>query len=326
MLRYVTIPVGCLVAVVVFAATATAQSEPAALYQQTSEVNNLMVQYEADYGSLTRYYVVKNSPERRERLQTLVKDYDRKLQALPFDKLNTGTQVDYLLYQRTLEEEQYRLQQEAEEYAAVIQWLPFADKIYAMEKARRRGAVPDAQHIANELDSISRQLKTLQAKLATANFSVETGRRAEGVVQAMRDALKSVYEFYNGYDPLFTWWVPQPYQRLDSVLGVYKDSIKARENSRLPQKDDGSGIKGNPIGVAELNRRLQYEMIAYTPEELVAIANKEFAWCDAEMLKASRDMGFGDNWKAALEKVKTTYVKPGEQPAVRAKIHDEDSR
>jgi hypothetical protein len=43
----------------------------------------------------------------------------------------------------------------------------------------------------------------------------------------------------------------------------------------------------------------------------VDIANKEFAWCDAELLKASRDMGFGDKWKDALEKVKQTYVPPG---------------
>jgi uncharacterized protein (DUF885 family) len=56
------------------------------------------------------------------------------------------------------------------------------------------------------------------------------------------------------------------------------------------------------------------EFIAYTPEDLVDIANKEFAWCDAELLKASREMGFGDNWKAAQEKVKNSYVAPGKQP------------
>ncbi|TNY02947.1 hypothetical protein, partial [Escherichia coli] len=34
----------------------------------------------------------------------------------------------------------------------------------------------------------------------------------------------------------------------------------------------------------------------------------------AEMLKASAEMGFGNNWKAALEKVKNTYVPEGKQP------------
>ena len=27
---------------------------------------------------------------------------------------------------------------------------------------------------------------------------------------------------------------------------------------------------------------LEHEMIAYTPEELLEIANREFAWCDTE--------------------------------------------
>ena len=44
-------------------------------------------------------------------------------------------------------------------------------------------------------------------------------------------------------------------------------------------------------------------MIPYTPEELVEIANKEFAWCENEMKKASREMGYGDDWKKALEAV-----------------------
>jgi uncharacterized protein (DUF885 family) len=55
-------------------------------------------------------------------------------------------------------------------------------------------------------------------------------------------------------------------------------------------------------------------MIPYTPEELMVIAEREFAWCEAEMKKASREMGFGDDWQKALEKVKTMHVAPGEQP------------
>jgi hypothetical protein len=59
---------------------------------------------------------------------------------------------------------------------------------------------------------------------------------------------------------------------------------------------------------------LDYEMIPYTPEELIEAANQEFAWCESEMRRASREMGFGDAWKKALEKVKSMYVEPGKQP------------
>ena len=77
---------------------------------------------------------------------------------------------------------------------------------------------------------------------------------------------------------------------------------------------DASDIVGDPIGREALLSELQSEMIPYTPEELIAIANKEMAWCEAEMKKASRDLGYGDDWKKALEHVKNLYVEPGKQP------------
>lgn len=302
-----------------------AQPEKVApLYEQTSEVNNIMVKYRADYGNLQRFYVIANSPERRQRLLATVNQYIDTLSKLDFDKLNTGTKVDYILFNRDLHEEHYQLKKEEKEYNVVKQWIPFADSIYAMEKARRRGAVPDAQKMANDLNAMSKTLKQVQNKWNEESaISIENGKRAESSITGLRDALKSIFEFYNGYDPLFTWWMPQPYHKLDSMLAVYSDSIKLKEKSIAPQKDDGSGIVGNPIGNEEIKRRLAYEMIPYTPEELVAIANKEFAWCDKEMLKASREMGFGDNWKAALEKVKTMYVQPGEQPTAMLKLYNE---
>jgi uncharacterized protein (DUF885 family) len=55
-------------------------------------------------------------------------------------------------------------------------------------------------------------------------------------------------------------------------------------------------------------------MNPYTPEELIAIAQREYAFSLSEMKKASRAMGFGDDWKAAVEKVKNSYVEPGKQP------------
>ena len=182
-----------------------------------------------------------------------------------------------------------------------------------MIQKQRRGAELNAQQLAYDLNNWNKQVQQLQTKLSLQpSIDFDLGKRAENTIGGLRDALKSLYKFYNNYDPLFTWWIPKPYHITDSLLGVYADSIKTKEKSIASQKKDSSGIKGNPIGIDELNRRLQYEMIGYTPEELLAIANKEFAWCTKEMLKASNEMGFGNNWKAALEKVKTMYVEPKE--------------
>ena len=65
---------------------AFAQQQPDLLLQ-TSEVHNLLVNFDADRGSLERFYFVTNSPERRERMRTFYNDYLTKLNALPFDNL-----------------------------------------------------------------------------------------------------------------------------------------------------------------------------------------------------------------------------------------------
>lgn len=148
-------------------------------------------------------------------------------------------------------------------------------------------------------------------------------RRANGVIQGHREALKSVFEFYKDYDPQFTWWTSKSFEEVDSVLNQYAKLISDCVDPATLPDDDGSGIIGNPIGREELLRQLQYEMIPYSPEELVDIANKEFAWCDAELLKASREMGFGDDWKKAQEKVKQAFVEPGHQPEAMLELYNQ---
>jgi hypothetical protein len=78
--------------------------------------------------------------------------------------------------------------------------------------------------------------------------------------------------------------------------------------------DDKTTIIGQPVGEEELDAELAEAMIPYSPQELIALANNELAWCTREMLKASREMGFGDDWRAALEHVKEMHPPPGEQP------------
>src|SRR5687767_237286 len=86
--------------------TAASSNSQSVLYKQTSEVNNMMVQYEADRGSVNRFYFVENSPERHDRLVTLVTDYQKQVQQLNYERLPTGSRVDYVLFKRNLDEQQ----------------------------------------------------------------------------------------------------------------------------------------------------------------------------------------------------------------------------
>lgn len=289
-----------------------------------TELYSLMVQYRADAGSLNRFYFIPNSPERNARLKTFYKDYLNKLDQFSFEKLSVGGRVDYLLMKREFENELALLAIEEKEVKQVEKYVSLANAVYEYEKQRRRGLHLESQKMADDLNkmnaAIRESIKTLKQQ---PNLTREVASRAEATIKGQQLALKSVYEFYNGYDPQFSWWVTKPYQRLDTTLTKFAAALKVKVDETTLPKDDGSGIIGNPIGRTELLRLLQYEMIPYSPEELVDIANKEFAWCDAELLKASREMGFGDNWKAAQEKVKQSYVPEGYQPEAMLKLYNE---
>lgn len=300
------------------------QKEDTTLYEQTSEVNNLMVQYNADKGSLLRFYFVDGAPERRQQLKKLQDGYMQQLQQLHYEALPLEARVDYILFRRELQEQLRLLQEEETQSRQLEEWFPFAQKIYAIEKQRRRGTAQNAQLLAADFREATRGIQKKTAALGTEkSIGIDLVRRAESTTAGLLDAVKSVHDFYNGYDPQYTWWMQGPHKDLDTALKTYAAAWKAQEKTAPGAKGDSSGITGHPIGRAELIRQLQYELIPYTPEELVDIANKEFAWCDAEMLKASRDMGFGNDWKKALEKVKNTYVPAGNQPEAIMKLYNE---
>lgn len=293
-------------------------------YYQTSDVQPLMQHYEADKGSLTRFYTISNSPERRIRFIAFNKDYLTQLEELNFDKMKTDSKVDYILLKRQINDELFLLEKEAEEVQHINQYFPFANGIYELEKNRRRGAHVNSIDLSRQLLDWQKQIQSLTTKVASADkFDLKLALRAESTAIGLKQALKSVFEFYYGYDPEFTFWIQQPYKNLDSSLSAYAVLLKSKGNKESLQKPDASGIIGNPIGREELIRQLQFEMINYTPEELVDIANKEFAWCDAEMLKASQEMGFGNDWKAALEKVKNSYVPVGQQPEMIMDLYNQ---
>ena len=283
-----------------------------------------MVQYEADRGSLNRFYFVENSPERCTRFVTLTSDYLKQLQQLNYESLPVGSRADYILFNRNLKEQLRLLETEQKEFNQLGSWFSFAAVIYDMEKYRRRGTQPDAQQWAANLKAITATLdKQVHLLEKDTTISIQLIRRAEGISKGLITAAKNVYEFYMGYDPAYTWWIPDTYKKLDSSLTAYLKLWQQKEKAAPGGKDDGSGIVGYPIGKDEIIRQLELEFIPYTPEELVDIANKEFAWCDAEMLKASQEMGFGNDWKKALEKVKNTYVPPGKQPEAIMKLYNE---
>jgi len=323
-----------------FAGTlANAQSEKGAfnLYEQTSEVAGLIIEYGQDIKDIQHFYSplikgrgfgqnadVLNSPEQRLRLITIDKKFLKRLSDLNFNAMSVYGKVDYLLLKSNLDNHLLTLDQEEKEYVQIEKFIPFAGKLYDLEKRRRRGATMDGQQVAVTLNQVVKDVKSsFEAFEKSGQIDMALASRGQEAITGLQARLKGTFDFYNGYDPLFTWWVPKPYKSLDSTLTAYAKAIKSKGKINTTQKEDISGIKGIPIGNQELLRQLKEEMISYSPDELIELANKEFAWCDKELLKASNEMGFGNDWKKAQEKVKNSYVPAGTQPELIMKLYND---
>lgn len=284
-----------------------------------SRLRGLIERYVADRGSLSRFYTVESSPLRRDKMQGLYKTWLAALGKMDFDSLRHDEQVDYLLFKNHLEHELRQSELRAKALAEMSPFIPFAQTIIDFEESRRRLEKIDSAKVAAQLNDLGKQIEQLRKTVEKADAASvlrkkTVANRAVAVTNSLRDTLKNWFGFHNGYDPIFTWWNEQPYKVVDQALQSYSAFLREKVVGVKP--GDEGAIIGDPIGREALMSELEYEMIPYTPEDLLAIAEKEFAWCEAEMKKASRELGFGDDWRKALEFVKNKYVEPGKQTEV----------
>jgi len=312
-----------------------AKAQQTNFYDQTSNVAPTIIRYNQDVATLLDFYSpraergysyqrVLNSPLQRKRLNELNAAYLAEIEKSPFEKLEVNGRVDYILLKNQIELLEEELKEEALNYESVATLVPFASSVYELERKRLRGTAVDGEEVAKELDRLAKTLEENIGKLPEqAKMDMKQAVFAKEVVVSLQARLKNVYAFYNEYDPVFTWWVPKTYATADSLLGQLAEVLLAQGEVRTTQKPDKSGIKGNPVGEATLNKLLKREFIPYTPQELIELANQEFAWCDRELLKASEEMGFGTDWKKAQEQVKNSYVPVGEQPALIVKLYND---
>ena len=314
-----------------------------------SEMRSIIEYYVVDRSSLQRSYPVASSPARRERFRKFYSDTLERIQKLDFDSMSQAGKVDYILFRSHLEHELRQLDIETKQLAEIQPLVPFAQTIIDLEEARRRMEPIDSAKTAEMLTQLRKQIDDNRNSVETA-LKRETENatrpkksiafRAVGALSNLRTNLRNWYTFYSGYDPVFTWWNEEPYKALDQsltnyatflserVVGLRSESSSvgnapttrgpggqlAQRGGTTPRAGDTSDIVGDPIGRDALISELQSEMIPYTPEELIVFANNEMAWCENEMKKASRELGYGDDWKKALEHVKNQYVEPGKQP------------
>ncbi|KAI1341130.1 hypothetical protein F5Y15DRAFT_406570 [Xylariaceae sp. FL0016] len=285
-----------------------------------------IVRVTQDLRSLTAFYSIESSATRHARLNEF---YAAELKDLattaPFFSYAQDEKADYLLLKNYLRRAQRTLKLDRERDEAFAPFVaPFAGPITAWCERRQRVEMLDPKTIADSFTDIAREVARSQEHVVqnAGKYSKATGFRAARTVAALRGHLKEMIEFYKGYDPMFDWWVEKPYKALDAALARAVDHIRDVLVGVKPGDEDT--IVGEPIGREGLLTELEAEMIPYTPEELIQIAETEYAWCEREMKQASTELGFGPHdWRAALEHVKNLYEPPASQPTFVQNLVDE---
>ena len=324
----------------------TRASDGSPLDTGTSELRPMIERCFVDLQDLERIYPMAGSSARHARFEKFYSEQLHLLEAVNFDALSQAGKIDYLLLRGQLIHEQKTLAADSRKEEDIAPLMPFQPAIIALEEARRRMQTLDPQQSAITLNKIGDSIQQAQAALSKSTNTPAVLNRAAVRLVELRKNLRTWFDFYHLYDPRFAWWADVEFKRTEEALNAYAKLVRsasgmpgprAGRNGRGESGDDDAETVENsapavasedknapaigsdqelsgagPVGNEALVEALQFAMIAYSPDELIQIANREFAWCDREMLRASTEMGFGSEWKKAVEAIKNKYVDPGQ--------------
>ena len=307
-----------------------------------SDLREAVERFTTDAQVLSRRFSVQYSAARDDAFTAFYDSWQKRLAATSFDDLDYEGKVDYILLANRIRHDTQELQRDEKVHAEVAPLIGFADSIMQLDESRRRFVSIDGAAAARTLaalaanaDSARERVRALvRASRAGDGAAAPGGRsgaasttrgsagpdqlptrivayRAAEILTSLQRTLGGWFRYYDDYDPMFTWWARNPYAAADSSITAYIKVL--REDVVGVKRGEDEPIVGLPIGREAIMQDLTFEMIPYTPEELIEIARADLAWSQSEMRKAARELGYGDDWRAALEHVKNTYVAPGKQ-------------
>lgn len=323
---------------------ATDKAEDAALQvaEAPKQISDWVVRYTADMRTLDKRYRVPLDQTAVELRAMAMQEWLDKLAERDFESLDRVAQTDYLLLRSEIEYQLAKLRLDNKRDQVAAKHLPFAAPLVAFLKAREEVEAINPSQVAETLNSTAAEVEQLTRALQNKKYNAQVlfdvddldgevdgaerisqaekdyvqqrldALRASELLQSLSRSLREANGFYEGYDPLFSWWAKQPVQRLTAALEKYR--VALREKIVGVADADQETIIGLPIGRDGLALELKHEWIAHDPAELIQLANREMDWCEEQMAEASAELGFGDDWRAALEHVKAQHVQPGAQP------------
>jgi len=241
------------------------------------------------------------------------------LAKIDFDKLSQEGKVDYLVIKHSFDRDAKRAEIQKKSDEAMAKLVPFEPLVDKLEVAMLKKDKIDPASAGPVLKELVEAVDKAHAATDLAWKNKDTAHpvfASRISVTAAQDMIKELrasvtkWVALGSADAQFAKDALEPSKAVDAAMQKYSTLL----SSTGGMKADGSGITGRPIGRDALLVELFAEMVAATPEDLLKIADQEYAFCEAEMIKASREMGCGDDWLKAVEKVKQAAVPAGDQP------------
>jgi hypothetical protein len=282
----------------------------------TSALAPIVERYSEDRAALNRRYDTPLSVERRARLREALTTWRSRLGELDFEALDREARIDYILLSHRIRYDLSLLEREERAVAEMRPLLPPMEALLGMHARWRDRETVDPRASAEALDAATDAIRAARDGATESGVTPIVAQRATETLQQIRRAVNDWHAFYAAYDPTFTWWTRAPHERFTSELDGYIRHVRERVVGVRPGEPEP--IIGDPIGESGLADDLMVEMMPYSVPELIQIAERELAWGEAEMRRAARDLGYGDDWQAALEHVKTRHVQAGGQPELVA--------
>ncbi|MBI4859454.1 MAG: DUF885 family protein [Candidatus Riflebacteria bacterium] len=313
-------------------AAAAGQTRPGAAAPRAVDLATLIRAYEADRASVASFYDLPWSTLRRERLEKLCAQWQARVQTVGFDELDRQSQIDWLLLDNLIGHSRDDLARTDRRLAEMDRLLPFRAAIHELEWARWRGEPLLPGTAATRVDELARQVRQLRESVdrglktkaaagkpsdrkpddpAPIEVAPPLARRTAEAVDELKGALRGWFAFYDGSRPDFSWWLKKPQEEAIKQLDEYAKLLR-EEAAGLKGKDEDP-LVGDPIGADALTLAIRREFLTCTTQELIDLGHRELAWGESQMKLAARAMGLGDDWKAALARVKADFVAPGGQ-------------
>ena len=297
---------------------ARGEDEPAA--EAPGVMEAVIRRFAADEESLRKFYREPLSELRLGRIERFLDGWSKRLNAVDVATLGVADSVDYALLRNHIGRRRDEITLQKARNAETQPLLGFATELLELDRARWRPAkAPDGKRLATALVAVQERLAAARATTETAHRAKDgtltpvIAWRAAQALDRLGGLLKDWYVFHDGFDPGFGWWTKKPYDDLRKAMASYASFL--RENVAGARKGKDAPLIGDPLGTDALRRALDREMIPYGPEDLLTIAKQQFAWCEAEGVKAAKELE-QDGWKAVVEHVKGLHKEPGQQAAM----------